>query len=333
MVGRYNIDRGNYIFTFQSFLRKPFTLIEEAGNYIQWTGNPYDATINIKARYEAENVRFSDLNLTGANINVSNQNLLRYRGGVWVMASLTNKLMKPDIKFEIELPPGSQLRNDQEAQFVLQRIQSDQNELNKQVSFLLVFNSFGPLSNTGTGNLATRGFESIVVNSISGFISNQISKQLSRAFEKTGVKVNFNAELYSGSNFLNEGANNLTIDRTKLDLSFAKSLLNERLTFTFGSALDFGLNTQQVQAARTQFLPDLSAEWKIRPDGRLLLTFFYRDSWDYIVNSRQNRSGVSLSHRREFDRLNELFRSRKKKKNIPTQPLAKDSAQTTTGTQ
>lgn len=334
MVGRYNIDRGNYIFTFQSFLRKPFTLIEGSGNYIQWTGNPYDATIKIDARYEAENVRFSDLNLTGANINVSNQNLLRYRGGVWVIASLTGKLMKPDIRFEIELPPGSPLRNDQEAQFVLQRIQSDQNELNKQVSFLLVFNSFGPLSNTGTGNLVSRGFESIVVNSISGFISNQISKQLSRAFEKTGVKVNFNAELYSGSNFLNESANDLSIDRTKLDLSFAKSLLNERLTFTFGSALDFGLNTQQVQAARTQFLPDLSAEWKIRPDGRLLLTFFYRDSWDYIVNSRQNRSGVSLSHRREFDKLSELFRSRKKKKNIPPQqPFAKDSVQTVSGTQ
>ncbi|HYF31278.1 MAG TPA: translocation/assembly module TamB domain-containing protein [Chitinophagaceae bacterium] len=331
IVGRYNIDRGNYLFTFQSFLRKPFTLIEGAGNYIQWTGNPYEATIKLDARYEAENVRFSDLNLTGANIQVSSQNLLRYRGSVFVVASLTGNLMKPEISFEIELPQGSPLRNDQEAQFVLQRIQSDQNELNKQVSFLLVFNSFGPLSNTGTGNLVTRGFESIVVNSISGFISNQISKQLSRAFEKAGVKVNFNAELYSGSNFLNEGANNLSLDRTKLDLSFAKSLLNERLTFTFGSALDFGLNTQQVQAARTQFLPDLSAEWKIRPDGRLLLTFFYRDSWDYVINSRQNRSGVSISHRREFDTLGELFR-RKKKKNIAPPPVVKDSVQTVSGT-
>jgi hypothetical protein len=330
IVGRYNIDRGNYLFTFQSFLRKPFTLLENAGNYIQWTGDPYDATIKINARYEAENVRFSDLNLSGANINVTNPNLLRYRGGVYVIASLTNKLLKPDISFAIELPPGSPLRNDQDAQFVLQRIQSDANELNKQVSFLLVFNSFGPLSNTGTGNLVTRGFESIVVNSISGFISNQISKQLSRAFERTGVKVNFNAELYSGSNFLNQSANNLSLDRTKLDLSFAKSVLNERLTFTFGSALDFGLNTQQVQAARTQFLPDLSAEWKIRPDGKLLLTFFYRDSWDYIINSRQNRSGVSFSHRREFDSLGELLR-RKKKKQAPAQQPP-DTLQTVTGT-
>ncbi|MGB8193248.1 MAG: hypothetical protein WCF67_15065 [Chitinophagaceae bacterium] len=335
MVGRYNIDRGNYIFTFQSFLRKPLTLIEGAGNYIQWTGNPFDATVKIDARYEAENVRFSDLNLAGANMNITNQNLLRYRGGVNVIAHLTGSLMRPDIDFEIELPPGSPLRNDQDAQFVLQRIQSDETELNKQVAFLLALNSFGPLSNTGTGNIVNIGLEGIVVNSISGFISNQISKQLSRAFQKAGVKVNFNAELYSGRNFLTDNSNNLSIDRTKLDLSFAKSLLNERLTFTFGSALDFGLNNQQVQAARTQFLPDLSAEWKIRPDGRLLLTFFYRDSWDYIINSRQNRSGASISHRREFDTLNELFRRKKKKNTPPQQPFVKDSTkqQTVSGTQ
>lgn len=331
IVGRYNVDRGNYLFTFQSFLRKPLVLLENSGNYIQWTGNPYDATIKIDARYEAQNVRFSDLNLAGAGITLNNQNLQRFRGDVHVIASLTGSLMKPDIRFQIELPPGSQLRNDQDAQFVLQRIQSDENELNKQVAFLLSLNAFGPLSNTGTGNLVTRGFESIVVNSISGFISNQISKQLSRAFEKAGVKVNFNAQLYSGSNFLNDNASNLTPDRSQLDLSFAKSLLNERLTFTFGSALDFGLNNQQVQAARTQFLPDLSAEWKISPDGRLLLTFFYRDSWNYIINSRQNRSGVSISHRREFDTLSELFRRRKKKTPARTQP-GTDSLQTVSGT-
>ncbi|HEX6181898.1 MAG TPA: translocation/assembly module TamB domain-containing protein, partial [Chitinophagaceae bacterium] len=45
IVGRYNIDRGNYLFTFQSFLRKPFELLPEAGNYIQWTGSPYEASI------------------------------------------------------------------------------------------------------------------------------------------------------------------------------------------------------------------------------------------------------------------------------------------------
>src|SRR5215472_142685 len=61
--GRYEIDRGDYNFTFQSFIKKPFVFKEGVGNYIQWTGDPYDADINIQAIYEAENVQFSDLAL------------------------------------------------------------------------------------------------------------------------------------------------------------------------------------------------------------------------------------------------------------------------------
>ena len=31
-------------------------------NYIRWSGDPYDADINVQAIYEAENIQFSDLN-------------------------------------------------------------------------------------------------------------------------------------------------------------------------------------------------------------------------------------------------------------------------------
>ncbi len=317
MVGRYDINRGSYLFTFQSLLKKPFTLIEGAGNYIQWTGNPYEATIKLEALYEAENVKFADLNLNQVNFSI-NENVQRYRGSVYVIAELTGRLMKPDINFEIQLPENGPLRNDQDAAWVLQKIQSDENEKNKQVAFLLVFNSFGPMSNTSTSNVVGVGLQNIVVNSISGFISNQISKQLSKAFEKSfGVTFNFSADLYSGTNYVSPTANNYQIDRTNVNFSIAKSVLNERLTFTFGSALDFGLSAEQAAAAPFQFLPDFTAEWKIRPDGRLLLTLFYRDSYNYIYSGKENRSGVSISHRREFDNLDELFHRRKKKPPVP----------------
>src|SRR5690606_23406865 len=61
MLGRYDIDRGNYNFNFESLLKKPFRLREDVANYIQWSGDPNNATIKIEAEYEAENVRFSDL--------------------------------------------------------------------------------------------------------------------------------------------------------------------------------------------------------------------------------------------------------------------------------
>lgn len=339
LTGRYDIDRGNYDFSFQTFLSKPFTLREGAGNYIQWTGDPGKATIKIDAEYKAENVRFSDLDLNSLSGGTDiNDNVRKYRGEILVLANLTGDLMSPLIRFQIELPPNSSLKNDLDGLRVLSQIQNDENELNKQVAFLIVFNRFGPLStsaNQGLGNIA---FEGIVVNSISGVLSNTLNRQFSNIFQKLfndkSIQVNFDAQFYSGTNLIadiNRGTFN--IDRGNLNLSVAKSVFNERLTFTLGSAVDFGLSPQQVNASGSTlpFLPDLTAEWKITPEGRLLLTFFYRDSYNYLAGAgvRQNRSGASISYRKEFDRLSDLWRNDKKKnkKNIPV-PLKTESTGT-----
>ena len=73
------------------------------------------------------------------------------------------------------------------------------------------------------------------------------------------------------------------------------------------------MTTAQAQAASFQFLPDIAAEYKITPDGRVALTFFYRDSYSYLsTNHTQNSSGTSISYRRDFDRIDELFKGKKK---------------------
>ena len=48
-----------------------------------------------------------------------------------VVASLTEQLLSPRIKFQIELPANSPLKNDVEAARILTLIQNDENELNK----------------------------------------------------------------------------------------------------------------------------------------------------------------------------------------------------------
>lgn len=328
ITGRYDIDRGNYNFNFESILKKPFRLREGVGNYIQWTGNPDNATIKIDAEYEAENVKFSDLGSTVQQIT-ANQNVLRARGKVLVVATLSEQLMSPVIKFRIELPNSSPFKNDADALRVLTLIQNDENELNKQVAFLVVFNSFGPLStSTNQGSLANTAFEGIVVGSISGVISNALSRRFSdifqRIFNDKSIKVNFNAQFYSGASVLdNLNRSVLSIDRTNLNLSVGKSLFNERLTFTLGSAADIGISSNSYAAPRNlPFLPDISAEWKVTPDGRLVLTFFYRDTYNYLTNlgARENRSGASISYRREFDHTGELWKKKKKKETKPAAP-------------
>ncbi len=337
--GRYEIDRGNYNFTFQSFIHKPFILSEGVGNYISWNGNPYDATIGIEAVYRAENVRFSDLGLSAASgLGIQDENVRRYRGDILVTAKLTGKMVAPSIDFEIDLPPNSPLKNDQEALALLQRIQNDKNELNKQVSCLVVLNSFVPLSSSTTNFEASTAVTNVVVSSISGAISNaftkQVNQRLQKIFNDKSIRVNFNTTLYNGSNLVdNIDQSQLSLNRTNLNFSIQKGFMNEKLTLTFGSALDFGMSAQQVQASSFQFLPDINAEYKITSDGRVALTFFYRDSYNYLSTGShtQNSSGTSISYRRDFDRIDELLKKKKKKPkaavpppSAPSQPVSKD---------
>jgi len=328
IAGRYEIDKGSYNFTFQSFIRKPFIFRDGADNYIQWTGNPYDAYINVEAIYEAENIRFSDLAYSSTSIGAAiskGSAVQQYRGPVLVIADLTNKLTHPDIKFQIELPQNSALRNDQDAAFLLQTIQNDQNELNKQVSFLIVFNSFGPMSNSNTA-FGVGTYVSGFANSITGVLSNQISQQFSgifqRALKNPNLRLNLNTNFYSGTNVTGVVDEKVIFDRTSVNLSIAQSFLNERLTFTFGSSLDFGLSTEQYQASSFQFLPDINMEYKITQDGRLAVSVFYRDSYNYLstANRTTNRSGTSISYRRNFDRIDELFKKKKKEKSKEIPP-------------
>ncbi len=322
MEGRFDVDEGEYNFSFQS-IKKLFRLRPGVGNYISWNGDPNNATINITAEYEALNVRFKDLGITDSkegSLFITNKEVLNYRGKVVVVATLKDKLTAPVIKFQLELPPDSPLKNDQEALTLFQQIQRDENELNKQVSFLVAFNRFGPLtSNRGaSANIANAAFEGIVVNSISGAISkvltSEFSKILRNIFKDEGLRININASFYNGTNLVDNFSNaQLTLpDRTNVNFSIAKSYLDDRLTFVVGSALDVGLNTAQQSQSSFQFLPDVTAEWKLSADGKFRLSFFYRDSYSYISGRSRNRSGTSISYRKEFDRIEELFRKAKK---------------------
>jgi hypothetical protein len=320
--GRYVIDRGNYNFSFQSFIKKPFVFMQGADNYIQWTGDPYDADINVQAVYEAENIQFSDLKDASRSGSALNTGKIKtYRGPVWVVATLKDKLMHPTISFEIELPPNSEMRNDAGAGFILSQINDDPSELNKQVAFLLVFNSFGPMNTSGAVYTANEAGLGIVVSSISSYLSNELSSQFSnyfqRIFKDKSIRVNFNTAVYNGTALettTSSQTSSTDYDRTNLNLSVIKSFLNERLTFTVGSALDIGLTPQQAANAAVQFLPNVTAEWKLTENGRVVLTFFYRDSYNYLSvgNHTMNSSGTSISYRRDFDRLDEIFKKKKK---------------------
>ena len=109
--GRFDIQEGEYDFTFQSFFSKKFQLKPGENNFIEWSGDPMDARINLTAIYTAKNVSFGPLvdNLQGLD---ETQNIARATGDVFVVAKLTDKLFQPKFNFSLEFPPSSVVTGD-----------------------------------------------------------------------------------------------------------------------------------------------------------------------------------------------------------------------------
>lgn len=307
--GKYNIESGKYDFNFQSLIKKPFELIPEAGNYIEWTGNPFQANIHIDARYTAERVSLNELVGTA---NFSNA-VRTYRGNVYVVAALRNKLAQPDIRFSLAFPQGNPISSDNEFSQFISRLERDDNEILKQVSFLIVFNSFAPagFSNANTSNAYT--VTSIGINTISHLLTKEINKTITNLLNKvTGdksLRFDVGSSVYNSANLLDPtGAgiaiNANKIDRQRVNLKLGRSFLNDKIIVNVGGDLDFNVqNSTTIQNGNFQWLPDINIEFILTEDRKLRAILFNRNSLDINGSSlgRRNRQGVSISYRKDFD--------------------------------
>lgn len=310
--GRYNIERGKYDFNFQSLLKKPFELLPDAGNYIEWNGDPFKAELHIDAQYTAERVSMSEL----VGKNSFSGTVKAYRGNVYVIASLRKELSKPDIQFKLDFPQGSPIKNDNEFSQFIARIEKDENEILKQVSFLIVFNSFAPPGEAnGTAGSNPYSFSSIGINSLSQVLTKEVNKAVSNLLYKItrdkSLSFDMGATLYSSSSiFGTDGgsvqANSNRLDRSRVNFKFGKSFFNNNVVVTFGGDLDFNLGTSSsVQSGNLQWLPDVNVEIILSQDRKLRAIIFSKNSLDISgVNfGRRNRQGVSISYRQDFEKL------------------------------
>ena len=309
--GKFNIESGNYDFNFQSFIKKPFELIPEAGNFIEWTGNPNDAVIHIDARYTAERVSLNEL---VGSANFSNA-VKGYRGSVFVIAALRNKLSQPEIKFSLAFPQGNPISSDNEFSQFITRLERDDNEILKQVSFLIVFNSFAPVGFNTSNNNSAYTVTAIGINTISQVVTKQLNKSITNIINKaTGdnsLRFDIGSSVYNSGNLLDPTGGGIAInanriDRTRVNLKLGRSFYNDKIIVNIGGDLDFNVrNTSAIQNSDFQWLPDLNIEFIISKDRKLRAIIFNRNSLDINGSAlgKRNRQGVSISYRKDFDEI------------------------------
>jgi hypothetical protein len=256
------------------------------------------------------------------------------------VAKLTGPLFKPNFKFELDFPDNSVTKNNFSVSTNLAQMAKNENEINRQVTYLIVFNSFAPPENSQANGLnsALGEFTNSTISSLSGLFFNEINRklnsELAKILKSDNITVNFSGSVYNRNLLDNRTSNGFGFNQGNFNVNVPISLFKDRFIVTLGSTLDVPLQSTIQQSV--QFLPDVTAEWLINETGTIRASFFYRQNLDYLTSSsssaaRNKRSGASIAYRKEFDTIGELFRGgrpkKQKKNSAPAQipPATSDS--------
>jgi len=289
MFGNYAVNQGKYLFTLQNVINKKFTV--EQGGTIQWTGDPLNADINLNAIYTANTSLYE----------VYQADESRKRVPVQCKLMMTDKLMKPTIKFDIFLPTADQTTRDG----VRSAINADNDaDLNKQIFSLLMLGKFFPTNeNTTTASSAA-------INNGNELLSNQISNWLGQTFKNLNLGLKMNSA--------DENTNR------EIALATSTKLFNSRMTID-GT---FGYTSNAANATNaSNIIGDVNIDYKVTPDGKFKVRAFNRSN-DYstLVNTSQYIQGVGIVYREDFDSFGELIKRYKAKQRKKSEnPLINDT--------
>ncbi len=301
MDGKYDITNGEYTFNFQTFLKKPFTLKQGS---ITWNGDPYEAIIDLDAEYLATKVNITSLNSISAGSGLTQQSTPVQRSDVIVISHLTGTLKKPDIRFEFKLPENSDYNRDDLILKKLAEFQTDENMMLNQVASLLLFNSF---IGSSESFLTQQNTVALATNTIGGMISSLLTSKLNSQLQKATngvissyIDVSPTLDLKATASLVQANVR-----------GGLKILFSDKLNVLVGGNIDIN-NPYALQLNRkTLFTPDITIEWLLSKDGSIRVVGFNRTSID-ITSGQRNRSGVQLSYRKDFNRLSDIFKSRKR---------------------
>ncbi len=308
--GRYDITAGEYKFNFQTFLQKYFSI--NNGSSITWNGDPYEAQIDIDAEYLAKNVDFSSLATSRGKFQV--------RSNLNIIAHLTNTLKAPKISFDFEIPENQQTDYSKDPVLLenLKKFSKDENEQNRQVASLLLFNTFINDNNGGFGASTASFLSGTAGQVISGFLNNQLTRVFQKLFKDPTITpyISFN------SNYNLTSTELINALEASGNFGFKKAYINGRLVVSLGGNIDY--NNPYILAARqTNVLltPDITVEYLLSKDGKLRIVGFNRTVVDATLGQR-NRTGVRLSYNRDFDKYTKAERiaRREERKRKNTKP-------------
>lgn len=269
MSGPYVISSGSrYNFALGS-IKQTFDIA--AGSKIEWTGDPYNADIQINT-VTAKRASILELSPEIQDNTLVNQEILCY-------LKLSETLLSPKISFDIVAPRVSET-----GKTLLDRVKADPDELNRQFFSLLLVSKFQPLK----GNLSAGGSAAL------DLLESQINAALGKLSDNYKLNVDYGADVVAGE--------------SKVELGVAKGFLDDKLVITGSFGVENRSTTAGSDGSKLNtntMIGDVNIEYKVQDNFRVRA---FNQSNTNSVNENQGpfTQGVGVSYYEEFNHFSEL---------------------------
>jgi hypothetical protein len=278
LYGTYTINNGYYLFTLQNLIRKEFKI--DQGSTIAWTGDPFNAQVNIRALYPLtaslrdllDESELSTISRTSVPVNC--------------VLKLNDNLMKPTINFDIILPSSEE----RVKQLVRSIINTDE-MMNRQILYLLVFNKFYRPDN-GAGSSPTNN---LGPNEGLSFVFSTFSAQMN----------SWLSQLIKSNNF-SFGIDYRQSDQISRDIQ-AQILYQPNNRWLVNG--NFGYRNDINSTTTNRFISDVDIEYLLSEGGKIRLKGYSHTVDRYrLTNNGTTTQGFGFIYKEDFATVDELFK-------------------------
>ena len=292
MFGDYTIDNGVYNFKYGGIINKPFVILK--GGTISWSGNPYEANLNVTAVYT-----------TNANPAVLLENFNTNRKiPVDLITNISGSLFNSKQDFDIEIQ-NSNSTIASELDFVL-----NDNDVNSKMRQFLTLLAAGTFANPNGGNI--NGTELLT-----GTTSNAVGSILSDIISSNKVRLDLG---YSSGGIQNPQDDLINDDQFDVSLT---TQISKNVIVNGKVGVPVGAQTQ------SSVVGEVKVEVLLNDTGNFRSVIFNRQNEiQYSAQEEGYTQGIGLSYQVNFNSLSDLLKKiglKKKTKEKKTVIQKKDS--------
>ncbi len=298
LSGRLELTSGSYRTSLYNLVSREFQI--RKGSSVVWSGDPYDAKLDVTAIYEIETSAAPLMSSISANGTATGT--YQQAAEFLVYLNVEGQLTEPELSFALDMPENEQGNFGGAVYGRILQLNEQESELNKQVFSLLALNRFYPTTGSDGSN---GGAMTLARNNVNKVLSSELNAISNKILGNSGFELGF--DLDSFEDYQSGTAQN----RTQLNINASKKLFNDRLIVTAGSALDVEGSASNADSA-SPIIGNVTLEYLLNEQGIYRLKGFRRQEYQNIIDGQLIVTGIAFIFNREFNKFSQLFSPVKK---------------------